>query len=332
MSKKANKTIIGAFVVGAIVLIVAGVLIFGSGKFLEETRSYVLFFQGSVKGLNIGSPVMFRGVKIGSVTDILLRFDPEDLSIYIPVIVELEPERIEDVSGEKHVSENVKRMVKHGLRGQLQLQSMVTGQLMVNFDFETDEPLTLTGITSEYPELPTIPSDMEKLSKTLENIPFEDIFKKLHAAVEGFNKIINSPELGGTIKAAEKTLKEMQQLVKDVDNQIKPLVANIMNTSDAARNSFEQAEKTLALEEGVPGELASGIKETLISAGNAMTQAEHTLSSVQGVVAEDSNTLYELNNSLQELSEAARSIRFLADYLERHPEALLRGKGSSKGE
>ena len=331
MSKQANKTVIGAFIVGAIALLIAGVLIFGSGKFLQKTRSYVLYFQGSVKGLNIGSPVMFRGVKIGSVTDIILQFDPDDLSVNIPVIIEIIP-RKQTIVYRNSDRDNVKILLESGLRAQLELQSMVTGQLMINLDIHPDEPLILTGIKSDYPELPTIPSDMEKLSRTLENIDFEGIFENISQAVAGIEKFLNSPALIGSIESAEKVLNELQKLAEDIDSQIKPLVANLMSTSDAVHGALAQAEKTLAMEEGVPGELAADIRETLTYANNAMKQVEHTLSSVRGVVAEDSATVYELNNTLTDLSAAARSIRFLADYLERHPEALIRGKGSSKGD
>ena len=332
MSKKANKTLIGVFVIGAAALVVAGVLVFGSGEFLRETTSYVLYFEGSVKGLNIGSPVMFRGVKVGSVKDILLHFDPDDMSVYIPVVIEVEPYRFRKKNSNKHSREQVDLLIKRGLRAQLQLQSMVTGQLIINFDLYPDEPLKPAGIKSKYPELPTIPSDFEKLSRTLENIPFEELVNNLTHAIEGLDKILNSPELIGIFKSAEDALKEIRQLVENVDSRIEPLVSNIINTSDAARSALEQAEKTLALEEGVPGELASGIKETLSTVGHALKQTELTLSSVQGVVAEDSNLIYKLNDTLNELSAAARSIRFLTDYLERKPEVLLRGKGGSKGE
>ena len=212
MSKQANKTVIGAFVIGAIALVVAGVLIFGSGRFLKERDSYVLYFEGSVKGLNIGSPVLFRGVKVGSVTDIRLRFDPEDLTVYIPVVIEVEPDRFSKGSNDKHPKQNVDLLVEKGLRAQLELQSMVTGQLMVNFDFQPDEPVNLTGIKSEYIELPTIPSDMEKLSRTIENIPFDELINKLTSAVGGLERVLNSPELIGSIQAAEKALEEINKL------------------------------------------------------------------------------------------------------------------------
>jgi paraquat-inducible protein B len=333
MSKKANKTVIGAFVVGAIALLTAGVLIFGSGKLLSKSDSYILYFQGSVKGLNIGSPVMFRGVKIGSVTDISLKYDPVDLSMFIPVIIDIKQGRFQPTTGEKRSKRrSIKELIDKGLKAKLMLQSMVTGQLIIDLNFVEDEPVNLTGLDSKIPELPTIPSDMEKLSRTLENIPFEKIFNELSSAIEGLQNILNSPAMIGSIEAAEKTLEAIQKLTNDLDSQIKPLFSNIESTSNAARSALAQVEKTFAMKEGVPGELASGIKDTLVSVNDTMKRADRTLASLQGVAGEDSATVYELNKTLEELTAAARSVRFLSDYLERHPEALLRGKGSPKGE
>ena len=94
MSKPANKTLIGVFVIVAIGLVVGAILILGSGRFFRHYPKYVMYFESSVKGLSIGSPVVFRGVKVGSVTDISMDFNPSDLSILIPVYVELGEETV----------------------------------------------------------------------------------------------------------------------------------------------------------------------------------------------------------------------------------------------
>ena len=125
MSKPANKALIGGFVVGAIALIVAGILIFGSGRFLGKTYKFVMYFDGSVKGLNVGSSVVFRGVKIGTVTDILLRYDPADMSIKIPVIIEIEPDRVDVIGGpprERDVERTLGELIERGLKARLQMQ------------------------------------------------------------------------------------------------------------------------------------------------------------------------------------------------------------------
>jgi paraquat-inducible protein B len=134
MSKQANKTLIGAFVVGAIALVVAGIIIFGSGDFFAERPKFVMFFEGSVNGLNVGAPVTFRGVKIGTVTEVNLYFNPQDMSLKIPVYVEFDPKSMVLEKGSWQKSERyeyIKQFIDRGLRAKLQLQSMVTGLLMI---------------------------------------------------------------------------------------------------------------------------------------------------------------------------------------------------------
>jgi len=331
MSKQASKTLIGAFVAGSILLVIAALLILGSGKFLTDTITYVLYFEGSVKGLNIGSPVMFRGVKVGQVTDILLRFNPSDMSVHIPVIIEVEPDRISGVSRLRDPHVYMQELVERGLRAQLELQSVVTGQLMVNFDIHADSPARLVGIKSEYHEIPTIPSSLERLTKTIEQLPLDDLFNKLVQAVDGIEKIVNSPDIIDTIQSLKQTLEDAQGVLHNLDTQIGPIFTSLENTSASARNAFTQVQKTLAFEEGVPAEIAAGIHETIEAARNALDQAEQTLIAVKSFASEDSGLTHELNKTLKELSAAARSIRFMADYIERHPESLLRGKGSPQG-
>jgi paraquat-inducible protein B len=332
MSKQANKTVIGAFVVGAVVLAVIGVLVFGSGKFLTELDNYVLHFEGSVKGLNIGAPVVFRGVKIGSVTDILLRYNPDDFAIYIPVFIEVEPGRFQPLTGKKRKRRSIKDLIDQGLRAKLQLQSMVTGQLMVDLDFYPDEPAKLIGEEGiKYPEIPTITSGLQKLTETIEQLPLDVLFDKLLKTVEGIERVVNAPEIMESLHSLNEALKDVQHLVKNIDRHVEPLVTSIEDTSEAARSALVQAEKTLAMEDGMAGELASNLKETLANTSATMEQAEKTLTEVRYIVSEDSETIYELNRALEELSGAARSIRILTDYLEQHPEALIKGKGESTG-
>ena len=159
MSKQANKTLIGAFVVGAVALVIVGILAFGSGQFMKNMRKYVLYFDGSIKGLSVGAPVVFRGVKVGSVTDIKVRFEGEDFAVRTPVFVEIDPDRISSDFSEREaalylrklrLNKMVDLLIKRGLRAQLQSQSLVTGQLLVALDFYPDKPINLVGGETRY--------------------------------------------------------------------------------------------------------------------------------------------------------------------------------------
>lgn len=258
MSKPANKTLIGAFVIGAIALLVIAVLIFGSGKFLKKTYHAVVFFEGTIKGLNEGAPVIFKGVKIGSVTNIRLIYDAADGALLIPVIIELEPDKFErtDVA-ERQPEKNLKLLIERGLRAQLQMQSIVTGQLMIALNFFPDKPARYVSFIKEYPEIPTVPTSFEELTKTIQDLQLKEIVKKLNL-----------------------TLNSMRKLIQHIDKKIDPLISNVSKTSEVTQNTLESMQDTLQ-------------------------QTEKTLTT---------------------FSEAGRSMKSLAEYLQQHPDSIIKGK------
>ena len=232
MSRKADKKAIGLFVVSAIVLLLIGIMVFGSGMLFKQADKYILFFDGSIKGLSAGAPVIFRGVQIGAVKQISLVYDSKYENVLIPVVIEVELSRVKGIE-ETLGYPDYKELVDQGLRAKLEVQNFITGQLMIGFDFFPDKPAKLYGIEKDYPELPTLPISPD-LFEIVEGLPIQAIASNLERAVAGINRLINS---GGL-----------------------------------------------------------------------------------------------LDKALMEAGQAARSIRLLVEYLEQHPEALLKGKAIPKGE
>ena len=330
MAKPVSRTLIGLFVVGAVALGITAVALFGSGKFFSSRPIYVMFFSGSVNGLVVGSPVQFRGVEIGEVTKIKLLFDPEDLSFTIPVYVEIDPKSVtatKKITSEEEIQKYaiVNELVTKGLKAQLKMKSIVTGQLYVALDLYPDKPIKLVGIEQRYSEIPTIPSATEALLATLEKLPVGEIVDGLLKLTKGVERVVNSPELGGSLKNLESSLKDLGSLIRKIDGEIKPLSSNI-------RGAFAQAEKTFALKEGVPGELAAGVRETLAQAGTTLETIRLKVDSFGKNAERNTDIGQDLSKTLREIEAAARSIRSLADYLERHPEALVKGKQATQGQ
>jgi paraquat-inducible protein B len=212
MSKKVNKTVIGLFVVGALVLLMAGIVVFGSGELFKRTNKFVLYFDGSVKGLSIGAPVMFRGVSIGTVKDISLIYDSKAGTVMLPVIVEIEQGRIKGAPSFGELGGD-KKMIALGLRGKLEVQSFLTGQLMISFDFYPDKPATLRGILKQFPELPTLPTSPD-ISEIMNELPIKDIAKNLEATTKGINKLVNSNDIPRSLYEMRNTLQETQQAMR----------------------------------------------------------------------------------------------------------------------
>ncbi len=335
MSTKVSKAAIGAFVLGAIALLVAGVLVFGAGKFFTTEHKYITYFDGSVKGLNVGSPVTFRGVKVGSVTDISIIANPAKRELKIPVIFTLEPEKFK---GTREAFQRDPRTIERavaelGLRTQLQMQSFVTGQLVVALDFFPDKPANFVGLNKEYPEIPSIPTPLEQLQKTLADLPFREIVENLNETLEEIDQLVGSIDAKKTTQSIEATLRDTRTLVRHVNEKIDPLVDNLTETSIAARGTFDQAqktfnqaEKTLAMKEGVPGEIAASLKETLAKSSASFDQLRAALVTYEKLAERNADIGYSVSKTLNELDSTSRSVRSLADYLERHPESLIKGK------
>jgi len=327
MKKQVNPTRIGVFVVGAIALAVAAVIVFGSGRFFAERERYVAFFEGSVFGLSQGAPVVCRGVKIGSVTDIKLLSDPDEMKIYIAVVFETEPHRFH-VRGGRPAFENpddrIDQLIKYGLRVNLEQQSFLTRQMMLVIDFHPDTEINLVGIPTKYPEIPTIKSGMQELLESLQNLPLQEIANSIRDALKGIEEVVHSPEVAESLVALKGTMKAAEELVKKLEQQIDPLMTNLDGTLGDARKLLRNVDSKV-------DPLASGVEETLVATTQAIEEAEETIESLQSTAGEDSALVHALTGALTELTAASRSIRILAEALESQPESLLRGKGSSGG-
>lgn len=349
MAKPANRTMIGGFVVGALALLVAAVVLFGSGKLLQKTYPFVLYFESSVTGLSVGSPVVFRGVKVGSVTDITLMAHPETMTLSIPVYIRLEPESIQ-VNGTQAQEKrdpyaNMKRLVERGLRAQLQIQSFVTGQAQIGLDFFPDRPAKYLGRT-DVAEIPTIPTKLDELAKTFEKLPLEELVHEVLRAVEGISSVVRDPDIKDTMAALKSTAQHLDMLVKHADERLAPVLVNAeqalseytklagdLNTRLTALASKGETavDEYTRLARDLSGQVSPTMKSlelTLETARKALMHADRTLSNAQSLTSGDSPLLRELVGSLDELRRATRAIRVFAEYLERHPEALIQGKGS----
>jgi len=331
MSKQANKTLIGGFVVGAAVIVVIGILIFGSGRLLAEKQWYVLFFEGSVKGLTIGAPVRLKGVAVGQVADMKLLMEQESMKFYNEVIIEVFPGKIATVGqGGSEVSlprmegkTGVELLISTGLRAKLDMTSYVTGQLYVAFDFYPDTEARIRGFKTEYTELPTLPSDLEHLAEKLKQIPFADLVDQTLAAVEGINQLVRSPEIKEALVNLNQTLQDAGNLARKLDGQVAPLALEL---TDSMRDTRQLVNNLNRKVPAVADEIIAAMKSTAA----LIEKTNESSVEIYNLVEENSAFRYNLNETLSELSSAGRSIRLLADYLEQHPEALLYGKPGGK--
>lgn len=284
----------------------------GESKYVKKVP-YLLHFDESLRGLTEGAPVEFRGIKVGRVTDMAIAFDPKTMILETPVVVELEPERLTPSGFLKtHTPDELAAlMVQHGMRAQLKTGSLLTGQLFIELDVYPNLPPKKLLMTGKYPEIPTIPSTMDTLRRNaadvlaeIHKIPFNKIGRGLLKAIQGANRLTNSPDLLKAVHTLNTTLDEIHELVRANG----PLSKSFGNLNTLTRHLNTKVVK-----------LDKSIEKTLSAVRSAMQ-----------IARPDSPAAVNLVTALNELSAAARSVRNLADYLERHPEALLHGKGREK--
>ena len=305
MSKRANPTLIGIFVVGAVILAVAAVLLLAGGELFARKEHYVMYFDGSVKGLSIGSPVTFRGVRIGAVTNIQLVVGKDNKAINIPVVIEIDDTKFihEDHDTVKVIDtvqeKEMKDLIESGLRAQLQLQSLLTGQLFIQIDFYPGTYARLAG-NGRYVEIPTIPTPIEKITRKLEDFPFDKVLNDITATMNGISRLVNSREIQDTLLSVQQSLDEFRKLAGNLNRQVVPLAISVDTTLEEARS-------------------------VLVDARGALIQARGTLASA-GALVSDQQLITELDNALIELAGAARAVRVLADSIDQQPESLLRGR------
>ena len=328
MSKPIGKPIIGAFVVGAVAIVVAGLFVLGGGKFLEKKYVRVMYFDGSVKGLRVGAPVTFRGVKIGTVSSIAIRADTEDLTTRIPVVVEINPASIETAGG--HIDDQLSRLIEKGLRARLELQSLVTGQLQIDLDFMPDKEARLVGGQTKYAEIPTVPSALSKLAKDLEQIPLPEIGQRVSAILARIQEFMDNPALGQSVDNLNQTVLDLQNLIKNVAGYVEPLLGSATAAVGHADELVLNVNKQIDPLAAEIRKTAEAVAEAAVAIRPVEKEMESAFANIATLTAKGSEERKQLNRTLKELQAAARSIKVWAAYLERNPEALIRGKGKEK--
>jgi paraquat-inducible protein B len=330
MSKKASSTAIGAFVVGGIALLAAAVAIFGGQQLFADKSHIVAYFEGSTKGLRSGSNVTFRGVRIGYVSDIRLLMEVDTLKSLTEVEMTIMSDEMALLRDGKPIAGVVGDAVHHqtmldaGLSAQLDFESLVTGQLLVNLDFRPELKPQLSGLGGEAEEVPTVPTSAEifvdrvvRILEKLDKLDLDKLVADVEGAVSGANELMNSKELRESIAGVDRLVNapETQALAKKLTAAIEDMRATLDRARSMLANADARLEPALA-----------GVGPALDQFNQTLAAARATLESANQQIRSDSDLSFRLERTLGDVSDAARSLSTFLDMLERNPEALIRGK------
>jgi paraquat-inducible protein B len=274
-----------------------------SASYTQRVR-FVLYFQSSAAGLAVGSPVQLYGIQIGNVTSVALQFDPVQASARVRVGIEVQPERIAALGNGIQTTPDAvaEHLVARGMRAELTTVSYLTGSLAVSLEFPPNPAPASVTREGDVIVLPTqsgsgltdLTTSLSALLAKVNAIPFEQIGANANGALAGLNGILAGPELKQTIASLTSTLQEVQSLVKHADTGMTPLFKRLP-------------------------EMSADLQATL-------ARANHLVGSADSGYGSNSQFQRDLERLMAQLNETARSIRLLADFLDRHPEALIRGR------
>ncbi len=362
MSKHANPTLIGAFVLGALLLATTSVILLGGGNFFQKKHLHIMYFDGSAQGLQVGSPVLFLGVRIGTVNGISLGLNEANHRYLVQVTCEIESRRVRTSSGKEinlQDSATFRQLIDQGLRARLRMQSLLTGQLYVDLDFYPDKPAKFFSSDPRLGEIPTIPSTTDELANKYESFPVDKFLKDLVNIGESLNTILASKEMQSIPGRLEEVLAHLDSLSAKIDQGSEPLMAELRSNLKGLTGAVEATRQAMVKTQGAADRVGTAterfgpVLDRIGSAADrvgsaadrvgaavnndsplvqemtkASVQVRQAAQSLQELAGTGSPTAVRLQEALQEVDRAARALRSLAESLENQPESLLRGKSN----
>lgn len=324
MSARPSATAIGGFLIGAVVLIVGGLVFFGGSLFGDKAnlRSAVVVFTGSVKGLNVGAPVTLRGVKIGDVREIALRYDDERGDFLTPVYITVDVSNL-GTGAEAARRASIEPLVERGLRAQLKTQSFLTGLLYIDFDFLPGSEARYVPMASEVPQIPTTPTEIEAILERVSEIDVLAFAQRADNAVRAIETLLTNPEVQALPANLNATLAEVRTLAVTANREIAALGPRIHSLSQTAEGTLGDSRGEIRR---IGERLDTSLRQldaTVQSIGHASDELGYAMSDRAGALAE-------LSRSVKEIGRAARAMQSLAEEISQQPESLVRGRQAAE--
>jgi paraquat-inducible protein B len=325
VSQKINTTSIGLFIVTGLALGLGGLLLFSSSKIFTDTQEVIVYFDESLNGLNVGAPVKYRGVTIGSVKRVMVRYNQATNDYAMPVILELQERLLKERLGEPvaaFTEEFIEERIKRGLRASLQTESLVTGVLYVDIRPNPNAPPpAYHQLDKLYPELPTEPTQIQKLFNNLASLDIKSVETNLNGLLIKLNATVSELQMAEISLNMTNLLVSMNRLATSPD---------LTNGMAALRPTLDQFRELGARLSNRVDPLADSITNTLVEVNRSLGQIRGAAENLKLMLAPDSPVRNDLNLALEQIAGAAQSISTLVDFLKQHPNALITGRYLTK--
>lgn len=339
MKRKANATLIGSFVMaGAALIAVAIIALAGNTLFTSKERA-VMHFSGSVYGLQVGAPVVFRGVRVGSVESIEVFYDRATDDFSIPVVVGLDSNVVSGLDGKRadvDVGLALPALIERGLSGQLATQSLLTGLLYVDLDLRPQRESNVRGTYEGMTEIPTTVTAIQNIRDQFEGMDFRAIADDLSAIAASARAVVSGPQLKQALNDLTEMAASFNRMSTRLDKRLDPLADELQLALAATRKAMEDMQQAARS----VNETADGVGRTSDRVGDllapdaplvqnlqrAADEVGRTAAALRAATSGDSTLMVGADRALEDLSRAARALRDLAETLAQQPDALLRGR------
>ncbi|MDP3809549.1 MAG: MlaD family protein [Hydrogenophaga sp.] len=332
MKRQLSPTLIGTFVVVGLSLIAATVIALAGNSLFTPKEKAVMYFSGSVYGLQVGAPVVFRGVRVGSVESIAVFYDRAADDFSIPVVVALDSDAVSGLDGRRsdgNIALALPALVERGLSAQLSMQSLLTGLLYVDLDLRPERPGKLRGTRRDATEIPTTATAIQALKNQLEGMDFRQITEDISAIAASARAMVSGPELKQALTDLAEITATFKRVSQRLDQRIDPLANELQRSLVSTRTAMEGLGRAAGSVNNTSEQVSDLLAPNAPLVQNLQRAADEvgrSAASLREATADDSSLRLGADRALDDLSRAARALRDLAETLEQQPDAVLRGR------
>ena len=316
MSESRKPFLIGAFLLGGVVLLVAGLLLLSRDSLLTRPVEYVVYFTGALDGLDVGADVTYRGVKIGNVRQINLSYDRSLNDVVMPVTIRINTDSARSSKADRGFDRSIEPLIERGLRAQLQTPSLLTGKAIVALDFFAEQPGYIRDPhLVDLPAIPTVPSRIDQISDVLRNLaeglremPLKETLETANKTLLAFERLASAPETQAGIQSLSVSLANFEKISQQLQQRLPGMLDNVQSGS---------VELKAALVD---------VRHAAQSARDALQQMDAMASDGRRSLGPQSELQYELLQSLQDLGQASKALQRTAESIEQQPQSIIFGK------
>ena len=298
--------------------------------------TYMTFIPGSISGLTPGTPVQMKGMQVGRVRDVRLRYVPSAATLETPVVIEIDPRLLEMEVNEgttradlrQRMNDVLSNLVRKGMRAGLATSLVLPGASALSLDMVGTPGTAELIVTSDPPIIPAAAggsglegalSSISEVATTIRNLPLQEIAGDLRSASQRVNALVGDPRLDESLQRMSNALREIEAAAQTANTNVEPIAQSLRNASAAAEN----AARTI---ESVAGTAEESVEPIVESLRNAADSAEAAARSAEGLLGGPARQNYDVAELIRELTRAAEAVRELASYLSENPDSLLKGR------